>query len=101
MDIRTACIRNVPSSLDWEIPHAHPPPVHGIVRHHSRRHPRRSGRHRRSRVRRDRHDRIVGSDGKAWLTSSSYQTQPGTAVHGNTLSLSIEVVTDGGCTTAR
>ncbi|GAB3195145.1 hypothetical protein GCM10027062_01350 [Nocardioides hungaricus] len=41
--------------------------------------------------------RIVGgSDGKGWLYASSYRSQPGVPAYGDTLSLSINVVTDAG-----
>ena len=40
--------------------------------------------------------RIAGSDGGAWIKASSYRTQPGVPVYGDTLSLSINVVTDAG-----
>jgi hypothetical protein len=39
---------------------------------------------------------ITGSDGASWLTRSSYQTQPGVPVYGDTLSLSVNVETDTG-----
>lgn len=39
---------------------------------------------------------IVGSDGGAWIKASSYRSQPGVPVYGDTLSLSINVVTDTG-----
>lgn len=39
---------------------------------------------------------IVGSDGGAWIKASSYPTQPGVPVYGDTLSLSINVETDAG-----
>jgi len=39
---------------------------------------------------------IVGSDGGAWISGPSYRTQPGVPVFGDSLSLSINVVTDGG-----
>jgi hypothetical protein len=40
--------------------------------------------------------RIVGSDGKAWLTASSYRSQPGVPVYGESLSLSVNVETTAG-----
>lgn len=40
--------------------------------------------------------RVVGANGKPWLTSSSYQNQPGVPVYGGTLSLAVNVVTDAG-----
>jgi hypothetical protein len=39
---------------------------------------------------------VVGSDGKPWIVGPSYRTQPGVPVYGDTLSLSINVVTDSG-----
>ncbi len=39
---------------------------------------------------------VVGSDGKPWIAGPSYRTQPGVPVYGDTLSLSIQVVTDAG-----
>ncbi len=39
---------------------------------------------------------IVGSDGGAWISGPSYRTQPGVPVFGDSLSLSINVVTDSG-----
>jgi hypothetical protein len=41
--------------------------------------------------------RIVGgTDGKGWIYPSSYRTQPGAPVYGDTLSLSINVETESG-----
>ncbi|GAB6986688.1 hypothetical protein [Nocardioides pyridinolyticus] len=39
---------------------------------------------------------VSGTDGKSWIYPSSYRSQPGVPRYGDTLSLSIEVVTDGG-----
>ncbi|HEY0952941.1 hypothetical protein [Nocardioides sp.] len=39
---------------------------------------------------------IVGSDGGAWISGPGYRTQPGVPVFGDSLSLSINVVTDSG-----
>ncbi|WP_284534050.1 hypothetical protein [Nocardioides sp. T2.26MG-1] len=39
---------------------------------------------------------VVGADGKPWIAGPGYRTQPGVPVYGDTLSLSINVVTDSG-----
>ena len=39
---------------------------------------------------------IVGPDGDPWIAGPSSRSQPGVPVYGDTLSLSIKVVTDGG-----
>ena len=39
---------------------------------------------------------IVGPDGASWISGPSYRTQPGVPVYGDTLSLSVKVVTDSG-----
>lgn len=39
---------------------------------------------------------VSGTDGKGWIYDSSYRTQPGAPVYGDTLTLSIEVETTAG-----
>ena len=39
---------------------------------------------------------VSGTEGKGWIYPSSYRSQPGVPRYGDTLSLSINVVTDGG-----